>query len=77
MARPVSNGLFEVNGEKEQDTGFGCMKLIEYLIKDGVTDWDEWHYRHNQASRGECHYSDRCPIYAKTANKFLPKTKLK
>lgn len=49
MARPVSNGLFEVNGEKEQDTGFGCMKLIEFLTKDGVTDWDEWHYRHNQA----------------------------
>ncbi len=49
------------------------MKLIEFLTKDGVADWDEWHYRHNQASLGECYYSDRCPIYAKTANKFLPK----
>ena len=77
MVRPVSNGLFEVNGAKSDENSFGCMKLIEFLTKDGVTDWDEWHYRHNQASRGECHYSDRCPLYAKTANKFLPTTKEK
>lgn len=75
MARPVSNGLVEINGAKSDEKSFGCMKLIEFLNKDGVTDWDEWHYRHNQASRGECHYSDCCPIYAKTANKFLPTTK--
>jgi hypothetical protein len=73
MARPVSNGLVEINGAKSDENGFGCMKLIEFLTKDGVADWDEWHYRHNQASLGECYYSDRCPIYAKTANKFLPK----
>lgn len=53
MAPPVSNGLFEVNGAKSDENGFGCMKLIEFLTKDGVTDWDEWHYhtiRHHGAS---------------------------
>lgn len=70
MATPRSTGLFEINGEKESRDGFGCMKLIEFLTKDGITDWDQWHYRHNQAERGECHYKDRCPIYEKTANKF-------
>lgn len=70
MARPISNGLVEIHGEKDADSGFGCMKLIHFLTKDGITDWDEWHYRHNQAARGECHYKTDCPVYAKTANKF-------
>lgn len=71
MARPQSNGLVEINSGKSDESGFGCMKLIEFLTKDGVSDWDEWHYRHNQAARGECHYRDNCPIYAKTANKLI------
>ncbi len=72
MARPVSNGLFEVNGEKSDERSFGCMKLIEFMTQEGITDWDEWHYRNNQAARGECHYREKCPIYSKTANKFYP-----
>ena len=70
MALPQSNGLVEINSGKSDESGFGCMKLIEFLTKDGITDWDEWHYRHNQAARGECHYRDNCPKSAKTANKL-------
>lgn len=70
MATPRSNGLVEINSGKSDESGFGCMKLIEFLTQEGITDWDEWHYRHNQAARGECHYKDKCPIYEKTANKF-------
>lgn len=70
MVQPLSNGLVEINTGRTYEKSFGCMKLIEFLTKDGITDWDQWHYRHNQAERGECHYKDRCPIYEKTANKF-------
>lgn len=58
MARPISSGIVSIHDEKEADSGFGCMKLIEFLTDEGVTDWDDWHYRHNQAARGECHYKD-------------------
>lgn len=77
MARPISSGIVSIHDEKEADSGFGCMKLIEFLTDEGVTDWDDWHYRHNQAARGECHYKDKCPIYAKTANKYQPKNEKK
>lgn len=77
MATPRGNGLVEINSGKSNESGFGCMKLIEFLTQEGVTDWDEWHYRHNQASRGECHYKDKCPIHQKTASKFTLKEKKK
>lgn len=69
MARPQSNGLIEINSSKSDDSGFGCMKLIEYMTQEGITDWNEWHYRNNRAAHGECLYKDKCPIYARTANK--------
>lgn len=75
MARPVSNGLFETHDEKEDNSGFFCMDLVFFRTKEGITDWDEWEYRYRQAARGECHYKDICPRYAKTANKFHLKQK--
>lgn len=67
--KPKSNGLFEVAGEKEKENGFCCMKLIKFLVRDEVKDWDEWHNIHTQASSGKCKYQNECSIYAKTAKK--------
>lgn len=70
MNRPEGNGLFEVAGGKpKKERGFNCMKLIEFLTKDGKTDWDEWHGAHLQAAAGECPYHEECNIYARSIEK--------
>lgn len=68
MKQSQSNGLIEIHGQEAvHERGFHCMKLISFLTEDEVKDWDEWHEAHLQAAEGNCPYTERCPIYARTA----------
>lgn len=72
MKQPQSNGLVEVIGQKSApERGFNCMKLILFLTEDGVKEWDEWHGAHLQAAAGQCPYTGRCPIHARSVEKAL------
>nr|DAO27805.1 MAG TPA: hypothetical protein [Caudoviricetes sp.] len=66
MKRPQNNGLFEVTGGQEKERGFCCMKLINFLSANNVTDWDEWHGAHLSAMSGRCSYASQCPIHERT-----------
>ena len=70
MGQPISNGLFEVASNKSiKERGFNCMKLIQFLTEDTVSDWDEWHGAHVEAANGNCPYASVCTIYARTAKR--------
>ncbi len=72
MKQPNGNGLVEINGSKSApERGFNCMKLIIYLTEDGVTEWEEWHGAHLKAAAGQCPYTGRCPIHARSVEKIL------
>ncbi len=73
--RPKGNGLIQLHDEKQEERGFNCMKLIIYLTEDGVKEWDEWHGAHLQAAAGQCPYTDRCPIHARSVEKVLNDSK--
>ena len=78
MARPNSNGIVALHDDKESDSGFFCMKLVDYLNEEAQmgTEFYEvlWHERFAQAKAGECAYRDKCPIYAKSNLKLSSKT---
>lgn len=60
-ALPQSNGLVEIQGGKQQkERGFCCMKLIKFLVRDNVKDWDEWHGAHLKAAEHQCPYQAVC-----------------
>lgn len=67
---PKGNGLVELHDGKQKERGFCCMKLVTFLTADGVKGWEEWHRRHEEASRGECRYKGQCPIYERSKNKL-------
>lgn len=72
MKQPQSNGLVEIHGkESAPERGFNCMKLIQFLTEDEVKEWDDWHGAHLQAAAGQCPYTDRCPIHARSVEKAL------
>lgn len=76
--RPHDNGIVELHDSKQKERGFTCMKLIQFLTEDEVTDWDRWHGAHIQAASGMCPYTSLCPIHARTVDKILnnPKKQL-
>ena len=69
------NGLVEIYGEKTQERGFFCMKLLAFLnteAEPGTEAYAElWEQRFNEAKLGACAYRDKCPIYARTAKKGI------
>lgn len=69
--RPHDNGIVELHDSKQKERGFGCMKLIQFLTEDGVTDWSRWHGAHIQAAAGQCPYTSECPIHARSVEKAL------
>lgn len=69
--RPQETGIVEFHDTKQKERGFGCMKLITFLTEDGVTEWEQWHGAHLQAAAGQCPYTDRCPIHARSVEKVL------
>ncbi len=74
MARPNGNGIVALHDDKEENRGFFCMKLTEY-IGDQIPPGDNlygslWRVRFAQAKAGNCAYRDRCPIYVKSKPPF-------
>lgn len=69
--RPQETGIVELHDTKQKEHGFGCMKLIAFLTEDRVTDWEHWHGAHIQAASGQCPYTDRCPIHARSVDRVL------
>lgn len=59
-AVPNSNGLVDIQGTPSKEKGFCCMRLIKFLVRDNVKDWDEWHGAHLQASQRNCPYKGVC-----------------
>lgn len=74
MGTPAGNGLVEIFGEKTNERGFFCMKLVGYLneeAKMGTPEYAElWDIRFAEAKAGRCAYKDKCPIYARTKEKY-------
>ncbi len=64
--KPKDNGLANLHDANRRERGFCCMKLITFLVADGVKGWDEWHGAHLDATRGECGYRTCCPIYKRS-----------
>lgn len=71
--RPNSNGLVELHDTKQIDSGFFCMKLVDFLNEEAEMGTDAyaelWEQRFDQARAGGCAYRERCPIYEKTIKK--------
>lgn len=61
-AVPQSNGLVEIQGTKQKERGFCCMKLIKFLVRDNVKEWDDWHGAHMKASEHKCQYLNECNL---------------
>lgn len=71
-SRPQGNGIVALHDEyKEKESGFNCIKLIQFLTEAGVTDWGQWHGAHFQAAAGQCPYKGTCPICERTQKKGL------
>ena len=68
--RPQENGIVELHDGKQKERGFVCMKLIELLTEDGATEWEQWHGAHLQAAAGQCPYTGRCPIHARSIERI-------
>lgn len=64
-AAPKSNGLVEIQGTAQKEKGFCCMRLIKFLVRDAVKDWDIWHGAHLQAAQHSCPYREECSQYPK------------
>ena len=64
------NGLVEIYGEKTQERGFFCMKLLAFLNTEAAYA-ELWEQRFNEAKLGACAYRGKCPIYARTAKKGI------
>ncbi len=74
MARPNGNGIVALHDDKEDNHGFFCMKLVEYL-SNAIPIGDRlygslWRIRFAQAKAGKCFYRDKCPLYAKSKPPF-------
>lgn len=74
MSRPQGTGIVELHDARQEERGFFCMKLADYLNEEAEMGTEAyatlWEERFNQAKTGECAYRDKCPIYKKTINSF-------
>lgn len=68
--RPQETGIVEFHDTKQKERGFGCMKLITFLTRDGVKEWERWHGAHMQAAAGDCPYADICHIHSRTVKRI-------
>lgn len=68
--KPKGNGLIALHDEKQEERGFFCMKLVEFLNSEAEMGTDEyrrlWEERFTAGKNGNCAYKDRCPIYERT-----------
>ncbi len=77
MSRPKGNGIVELHDENRKERGFFCMELVMHLneeVEIGTEAYaDLWDERFAQAKSGQCHYADKCAIYARTMEKMSQK----
>ena len=68
--RPRGNGLTTLHDEKQEERGFFCIKLVQFLNTEAEMGTEEykrlWDERFSAAKSGSCFYSNRCPIYERT-----------
>lgn len=68
--KPQNIGLVSLHDEKEERSGFYCMKLVEFLNEEAEMGTERyaalWEQRFDQAKAGDCAYREHCPIYART-----------
>jgi hypothetical protein len=68
--RPKGNGLIPLHDEKQEERGFFCIKLVQFLNTEAEMGTDEykrlWDERFSAAKSGSCFYRNRCPIYERT-----------
>lgn len=68
--KPKGNGLIPLHDEKQEERGFFCIKLVQFLNTEAEMGTDEykrlWDERFSAAKNGCCFYKDRCPIYERT-----------
>lgn len=52
LSRPttISGEQVELHDSKQTERGVTCMKLITFLTRDNVREWDEWHGAHIRAA---------------------------
>lgn len=70
MSRNIGNGIIEMVDEKQSNSGFFCMKLLEFLGKEAELGTPEyaylWDIRFTQAKNHMCFYKHKCQIYARS-----------
>ena len=68
--KPKGNGLIPLHDEKQEERGFFCMKLVQFLNTEAEMGTDEykrlWEERFTAAKNGCCAYKARCQMYEKT-----------
>lgn len=68
--KPKRNGLIPLHDEKQEERGFFCIKLVQFLNAEAEMGTEEygrlWDERFSAAKNGSCFYRDRCPIYERT-----------
>lgn len=71
--KPKGNGLVEIAGERTVEHGFFCIKLVTFLNEEAEMGTEQyaqlWEQRFDEAKSGQCVYSEKCPIYARTIKK--------
>lgn len=71
--KPKGNGLVEIAGERTVEHGFFCIKLVKFLNEEAEMGTEQyaqlWEQRFDEAKSGQCAYSEKCPIYARTIKK--------
>lgn len=71
--KPKGNGLVKIAGEKTVERGFFCVKLVSFLNEEAEMGTEQyaqlWEQRLDEAKSGQCAYSGKCPIYARTIKK--------
>lgn len=65
--RPKGNGLIPLHDEKQEERGFFCIKLVQFLNTEAEMGTDEykrlWDERFSAAKNGCCSYKDPYPPY--------------
>lgn len=74
MARPNSYGIVALHDDREDNQGFFCMKMADFIRQEipigDALHGSLWRLRFAQAKAGKCAYREKCPIYAKSKPPF-------
>jgi hypothetical protein len=72
--KPQNTGLVTLHDDKEDRSGFFCLKLVEFLNEEAEMGTERyaglWEQRFDQAKAGACANRESCPIYGRTAKRI-------